>query len=376
MDEHLRNDKVHEALSSDGKNSIKRALDMDRKTAIFNTVKIMSLTFFTILTLVATDCAAEPQFEGFGFSGRAGGTNGQDWITGGIMGRFGEKPAKIKPIRTEKADDVEAKPQKVSSEYNFSTDLVRVAQPAYMPIARVANFDLIAKNKGHFPVSVIVNADPDLLHTSVPLPFTSVVPPKSEKALIQLKRNAKNGLEKINYMLFWELGSYEAKHDENYIYYLPFNKNVRAFASVYEGVGKITPYTRYAVIFSMPPKTSVLAAREGVIVRIQRNSLDILHDDSTIGTYSHLGGITSGLYVGKPIKSGDILSVAGLSEDGKESFIQLTVWRLGLNVDQASTANTPSKSKFYHISVPLKFCVDSSNVCEVLAKSRLISRKK
>ena len=61
------------------------------------------------------------------------------------------------------------------------------------------------------------------------------------------------------------------------------------------------------------------------------NNLDILQNDSTIATYNHLGKVEKGIYPGKPVFSGDVLGVAGKSEEPGKAYMQITVgdWNYG-----------------------------------------------
>ena len=338
--------------------------------------KMLVPCFAILLMLLSiSDCMADPKLDGVAIQGSSGGGNDNNWAVGGFFGSFGKAPAKIKPLTTESSEPLEKDTKRVASDYDFSVDLVRANQPSYMPVARIAEHDLIAKNRGYAPVSVIVDADQEFLHANLPLPLVAVVPPNSEKSLVLLKRKAKNRNENIGYKLSWDLGNCNAQHSDNQNYQLPFGDNIRAFASVNEGDRKTTLYTKYAVVFSMPPKTAVLAARNGIVIRMKAKSrIDVLHDDSTIGTYSHLDEIDKGLFVGRKIGCGDVIGVAGISEDQKESYVQLTVWRLGVTPE---TSTSPAKAEgptFNHVSLPLKFCGSDFKVCSVLAKSKPVWR--
>jgi len=66
------------------------------------------------------------------------------------------------------------------------------------------------------------------------------------------------------------------------------------------------------VVFSVPKKTPVLAARKGVVIQISPNGkVDILHDDATIGTYFHLERINEYVVVGKAVTTDDVIGIAG-----------------------------------------------------------------
>jgi len=134
-------------------------------------------------------------------------------------------------------------------------------------------------------------------------------------------------------------------------------------------------YTRYAVIFSMPVGTPVLAARKGTVVQIKAGKIDILHDDSTIATYSHLGKISEGIIAGKAVATEDIIGVVGTTADKIEGYMQLTVWRPE-PLSIASLKKVSQSVGFDFVSFPLEFCSTDSSECRVITEDQMVSRNK
>jgi hypothetical protein len=125
------------------------------------------------------------------------------------------------------------------------------------------------------------------------------------------------------------------------------------------------------VQFSLPAESKVLAARNGVVVRVKNNNhLDILHNDSTIATYNHLGKVEKGIYAGKPVFAGDVLGVAGKSENPGKAYMQITVWRP--EILSSGSLRKEAAANFQSISFPLEFCSDSED-CRVLTHNQQIS---
>lgn len=124
----------------------------------------------------------------------------------------------------------------------------------------------------------------------------------------------------------------------------------------------------------MPVDTPVFAARKGTVVRKAKNKLDILHEDSTIATYNHLGKIADDIVVGKVISTEDVIGTAG-AVDSKEAYIQLTVWRPEAPPAGSATSAPPNMG-FDLVSFPLEFCSRSSNECSILTQSQWLSQNK
>jgi hypothetical protein len=261
-------------------------------------------------------------------------------------------------------------------EYDFTVRDIKTAPPSYLPTDAVRTaYDITAFNNGNAPVSVTIGIDPassQNIATDKTLPFTAVVTPESDQALVRIGPKMKNEAYNFRYAYSWNIGDYTAIHNCPEHYRFPFGNDVKAFASV-GGNATTSAYTRYAVIFSMPVGTPVLAARKGIVVRIKTDNVDILHDDSTIASYSHLGKISEGIIAGKAVSTEDVIGEAGTTSDQKEGFIQLSVWRPELR--PAASLKTVSQSAgFDFVSFPLEFCGNGSSECRVITQNQMVSR--
>jgi len=129
---------------------------------------------------------------------------------------------------------------------------------------------------------------------------------------------------------------------------------------------------RYSVQFSLPVGSKVLAARKGLVVRVRNNKdIDVLHDDSTIATYRHLGKVEKGVSAGKHVSAGNLLGVAGKSEIPGKTAFQFTVWRPE-RIANATLVKRGSVSSLQAASFPVEFCSDSHD-CRVLTYSQPVS---
>jgi hypothetical protein len=102
------------------------------------------------------------------------------------------------------------------------------------------------------------------------------------------------------------------------------------------------------------------------------NSIDLLHNDSTIATYNHLGKVEKGICAGKPISAGEVLGVAGKSENPGKAYMQITVWRP--ERQSSGSLLKDAAANFQSISFPLEFCSDSE-ACRVLTRDQQVSGK-
>ena len=318
------------------------------------------------------------------------------------IANFGEPPKTVKPVKPESVTPHPAEQQRAAIPPAADTEPLAVGEQKTKEAASgkkdgydfsvstrkslvVDNllldgggpaYDMIATNDGNAPISVAINLDGSTsqnVASDQPLPYSAIVPPHSERTLMQLSpKNKKLGFS-ISYNTSWSLGNYNATHNCPEQYLIPFSEKVRAFASV-TMTSDDSPYTRNAVVFSVPKKTPVLAARKGVVVLISPNGkVDILHEDTTIGTYHHLERIDAYVAVGTAVTTDDIIGIAATSELDTMAFIQLVVWR----PEAQASGHLQAASRrigFEAISFPLAFKSAGAGNGKVLTKNQPVSR--
>lgn len=280
----------------------------------------------------------------------------------------------VPPTKSATSPDSSIPPAK--RDYDFSLSTVKIDPPAYLPAESVrTEFDIMAFNHGNAPVSVSIGIDPassQNIAADKPLPSHFVVKPHTDQALVHIGPKVKNEGLNFRTSYSWNIGDFTATHSCPEHYRFPFNKNVTALASVSDAASSAT-FTRYAVIFVMPVGTPVLAARNGVVVQIKPDRVDLLHEDATIATYGHLGAIAEGIVAGKAVTTEDAIGVTGTSDDQKEGFLQLTVWRPE-PLPTASLKTVSQSEGFDFISFPLEFCNADASQCGVLTQGQRVSR--
>jgi murein DD-endopeptidase MepM/ murein hydrolase activator NlpD len=125
----------------------------------------------------------------------------------------------------------------------------------------------------------------------------------------------------------WVKGSAFAKHDDTYVYRLPFaaGSNVRVPQGYNGGLSHIG-LSAYAIDFSVAIGTPVYAAREGEVVGVEvgydlggpypefrpyMNYVNIRHADGTLGNYYHLKSGGSAVKIGDTVKKGQLIAYSG-----------------------------------------------------------------
>lgn len=106
-----------------------------------------------------------------------------------------------------------------------------------------------------------------------------------------------------------------------------------------------TPKGRYAVDIAMPEGTPIVAARPGVVVKIENdqsgrgdnpagNFVRILHDDGTMGVYLHLMKGSVSVREGQRVETGSLLARSGNTGNSTGPHLHFVVQRnVGLAVE-------------------------------------------
>jgi murein DD-endopeptidase MepM/ murein hydrolase activator NlpD len=242
--------------------------------------------------------------------------------------------------------------------YDFSIEEVQFRESSFLANERHApSVRLIAKNRGYAPVSVTIIFDRDFSE-NITWDFNKshalVVPPRSEMEVARFDPINIRIKYKVAWYSRWHIGDYTARHVYAEGYRLPFSEKIPARA-VEPDETAVNQYKRNEVVFRMPANAGVLAARDGLVVRIDKNNtLDIVHDDSTIATYDHLGEIAQGIRVGKAVKAGDLLGFAQAAAD--QAYLRFAVWRPEQRAVDGVAIH--ESSVFQAVSLPVRFRTD------------------
>ena len=106
-----------------------------------------------------------------------------------------------------------------------------------------------------------------------------------------------------------------------------------------------TPQSRYALDIAMPEGTPIVAARGGVVVKVENQQtgrgsnpaghfVRILHDDGTMGVYLHLQKGSVGVTQGQRVTQGSLLARSGNTGNSTGPHLHFVVQRnIGLAVE-------------------------------------------
>lgn len=242
----------------------------------------------------------------------------------------------------------------------------RSAYPFSVTTERVGSTqNVVASNRGPAPVSVRLTLSvAQNIVVSQPLPVLAVVRPHSDLVLLQIRAaDPARGLRFSSQSAF-NPGNFHAQHDPRALYRLPFADG-GSFVISQAADGPLTTHTaadsEYAVDFTLPENTPVVAARAGTVIETEAanryggrdrvllnmaNFVRILHADETVATYAHLapGGVT--VAPGQRVAAGALIGYSGA-----------TGYTSGPHLHFVVQKPVPDSTGFAMRSLPVRFYV-------------------
>lgn len=156
---------------------------------------------------------------------------------------------------------------------------------------------------------------------------TKTVAGDSRLSLLRLPKTAPGRGIRYRYVYDWALGSLNPRHDDTYLYRLPYARGKTY--GVLQGYGSKFSHTgleEFTIDFNMRVGTPIYAAREGVVARVEEshnigcwehgcgryaNFVMILHSDGTTGEYFHLRQDGVLVEQGAYIERGQLIAYSG-----------------------------------------------------------------
>jgi len=184
---------------------------------------------------------------------------------------------------------------------------------------------LLLRNSLPFTVSVRVSAEMENARADYPLPGLFTVGPTTAIHAVTVEQVDPARPWKLSWRFQFTPGDFRARHDSNRVYRLPFRGRFQ-LTQGWNGSFSHTGPLRYAVDFTMPEGTEVLAARDGVVARVvehfteggpspafkaRANEILVGHKDGTLTQYTHLQHKGARVRVGECVRAGQLIGLSG-----------------------------------------------------------------
>lgn len=235
------------------------------------------------------------------------------------------------------------------------------------------NFQLSAVNKNPYSITLTIEVSGTNFKLNTRQPITKVIKANSTKHLVTVFADDKEKNFKFNTQYNWIMGDTRARHNDSYIYNLPY-RNGKSFrvGQSFDGTFSHFGNIRYSVDFMMPLKTQVHAARGGYVVQLKEDSnrggaaeefknesnfVIIEHNDGTFAEYAHLSKDGVLVRVGQKVMEGQLIGLSGntgYSSGPHLHFMVLKVNKDGTNMTlpvrfktRSGIVEKPVEGKFY-----------------------------
>ncbi len=219
---------------------------------------------------------------------------------------------------------------------------------------------LIAENNNPYPVTLLVRLDKLQNYTADrALPYHTEIDPFSKREVMRLHRKEEGKKAYFSSQYSWVMGRASARHDNSFIYGLPFRRNSTVIVSQgFNGEHTHSGKSRYAVDFAADTGTRVYAARGGKVIATEdsfdkggfgiefakyANYVTIEHSDGTMGQYYHLRKNGVAVNVGQQILKGQFIGLSGNTGYSSGPHLHFGVYKV--DNDYRSTVTLPFQFK-------------------------------
>jgi murein DD-endopeptidase MepM/ murein hydrolase activator NlpD len=203
--------------------------------------------------------------------------------------------------------------------------------------------ELHARNLRNFPITYTLRVMARNYSVKGPNTITRTLDAGETQRVMTLGRRDGRDKGVIRYSFKWTVGRIDAKHNDQYLYALPYAAD--SSYRVLQGYGSRFSHTgreEFAVDFDMKIGTPVHAARSGIVARVEEsnsegcwedncgqyaNYIVILHDDGTTGEYYHLDKQGAEIDVGDTIFRGQRIGLSGNTGHTTMPHLHFAVYR-------------------------------------------------
>jgi murein DD-endopeptidase MepM/ murein hydrolase activator NlpD len=189
----------------------------------------------------------------------------------------------------------------------------------------INGFELIAENPEFCPITIKVNFELTNMRAESSTDIF-IIPARAKNFVVTRIRRITEAKYQFRYTYIYNYGAHQLnKYDENFKYYLPFKRNETILVS--QGYnGERSHQGEMAIDFEIPKGTSVLAARDGIVIEVVdsntvgcpelkckdfANYILVFHNDGTFANYVHLIQNGSKVKIGEIINIGQVIAESG-----------------------------------------------------------------
>ncbi len=209
-------------------------------------------------------------------------------------------------------------------------------------VKKAGDVVLLARNLRDYPITYTLRVHARNYSVAGPNTVTRTLEARESQQVMLLQGKSDDD-DYYRYDFKWTVGRMDAKHDDDYVYSLPYRDG--SSYRVLQGYGARFSHQgneEFAVDFDMQTGTAVHAARDGVVARIEEshskgcweddcgqyaNFVVILHSDGTTGEYYHLDHEGVLVNVGDTVTRGQPIAMSGNTGHTTMPHLHFAVYR-------------------------------------------------
>ena len=188
---------------------------------------------------------------------------------------------------------------------------------------------LICQLNSCLEATVTIDGTLTNVEPSHPLPYTFVARNEQPKAVLKFTPISRSRPNRFSFSYKSRCGGIDGEHDRQAMYRLPYPRS-KAYVVSQGNLGRVShgegSGNEYAVDWTMPEGSMVLAARGGIVVGLKQDSnqggddrqfdmatnlLVIKHDDGTYAEYLHLRHDSALVKLGQRVTTGTPIASSG-----------------------------------------------------------------
>ncbi|MDX1639177.1 MAG: M23 family metallopeptidase [Balneolaceae bacterium] len=205
-------------------------------------------------------------------------------------------------------------------------------------------YDVFVENRNPYDITLTLNIRGTNISTSKRTPYKNVYAPATRRLALQIFIDDKKKGFNVNTDYTWFMGDVNARHDDSFIYDLPYRRGeTYKLGQGYGGEFSHTGKSYYALDFMLPEETPVLAARKGVVIMAHgesdrggpsrkysedSNYIVIRHNDGTLGEYAHLKRDGVLVDIGQKVRKGEKIGLSGNTGFSSGPHLHFTVTKV------------------------------------------------
>lgn len=250
--------------------------------------------------------------------------------------------------------------------YNPALESKNFTKKVYIASKREFNsIDIFIHNENPYPITLSIEGSYINVKSTTAALNEIVLKAKSIYRYTRLELGADKSSYSYNYR--WIAGGKDAKHDDSYLYRIPYKKGDSYIISQgYNGAYTHKGRSRYALDFAMPTGTGVYAAREGVVIKTKSasrvggydkkyaskgNYVTILHSDGTMAIYYHLKYRGTAVNVGDRVLRGQLIGYSGSTGYSSGPHLHFAVFQ-AISATQTDTIAVKFSTKKGAVETP------------------------